>query len=192
MESVKRNKLIKSTMTLLWHNCLLRLLSFFWQPLDSLRLYTSHAIMLINYPTRENCCCKRKTVRIEWLVAGNVTMCTRDWANEPESYGMSSSLFRYFTLRLSNNIISYDWSNSTTETQKPAKKVGPGNSFSIFNKPFKFWYVSCVSLLCLFIRQFFCSFLFCAPEKLEEFMMVHFLSINFGWFASANFNTTFD
>lgn len=95
--------------------------------------------------------------------------------------------FWYFALELSNNIISYDWSNfDYRNTKKPNAKI-PGNSFSIFNKPFSFdTCFMCFSLLCLFIRSFQLFY-----ECLEEFMMVHYLNIIFGWIVSAHLNTTF-
>lgn len=55
-------------------------------------------------------------------------------------------LFRYFTLRVFQItlLVMIDW------IQLPNRP----NSFSIFNEPFRLWYVSCVSLLCLFVCSF--------------------------------------
>lgn len=75
-----------------------------------------------------------------------------------------SSLFWYFALRLSNNIISYDWSNSTTETQKKTKKRTP-KCFAI-HFPYSTSHLGfdtcfmCFSPLCSFIRSFLFGFFF--------------------------------
>lgn len=97
-----------------------------------------------------------------------------------------------FALRLSNNIISYDWLNSTTETtsrSKTPKKPSQPIHFPYSTSHLGLWYVFDVFLLfCVYLSAVLAAPFLCearsaardqrASQRLE-FMMVHYLSINF-------------
>lgn len=185
-------------MTFLWRNCLLWLLvCSFWKAFAFL---ASHAIMLINYSSG--------LMKKIFSIYDNSNLCLT--AEEVFFFGYKCAPaiefeaglshmaywapFRYFALRLSNSIISYDWLNSTTETQKTPKKQSSAIHFpySTSHLGFDTFHVFSVSLLCLFIHNSLFFVLSPFLSCLEEFMMVHYLSINFGWIAFANFNMTFN